>query len=56
MATKKTEDVFVTVGYQLTVQEAQALLDYLAERPFKEVFTLVGAVTAHPVHEIAKAE
>ena len=54
MAAKKPEEAFVTVGYQLTVQEAQALLDYLAERPFKEVFLLVSLVTARPVYESVK--
>lgn len=39
------------VGYQLTPAEAQTLLDYLAAKPYAEVFMLIGMLTAHPVHE-----
>ena len=51
MAAKKPEEVLALAGYQLTLDEAQALLNYLAERPFKEVFQLVGLVTGRPVYE-----
>lgn len=56
MAAKKTPApetslAFTTVGYQLSLPEVQAVLDYLAERPFKEVFGLVSLLTAHPIYE-----
>ena len=54
MAVQKAPEPDQTIGYQLTIQEAQALLDYLAERPFKEVFLLVSLVTARPVYESVK--
>ena len=54
MTAKKPEPPPVFVGYRLSPSEAQALLDYLAERPFKEVFQIVGLVTANPIYEPGK--